>query len=333
MTRHEHGLPPLGGLKKNCMPRFSTRFEIASFLIDLELLGVSQPPSGPYWDSLARFQTDDRGPADLLVRLNVVDQSSPMEAPLAEARALDAKGEWKGPLPVPRLDETWEGDRCRFVVPDEMEWTWVDSVPSRAFGWCLAWDMYVMAVVRSSVEILFDRRLRGLRLHASAVAGPNGAVVFVGPSEIGKSTAAKYRPEGTWSLSDDSVALAFDDNGDGAWVAGLPGRGDLLPTKGSAPVRRLVLLEQADRDELVPISKAEAIQRIAVQTSGWDEARIDIVMEVVEKLQPQVLRCRDKGRFWPLLQADCLGTDMATDMATDKSAPAQSQGMQRGSGT
>jgi hypothetical protein len=114
----------------------------------------------------------------------------------------------------------------------------------------------------------------GVLAHAASIAGRDGAFLVAGPSGAGKSTMARACSElGARILSDERtvvrpLAASADRDGDGngepergAWALGgtpWPGEGGFAHNS-SAPLRGLVFLEQADRDELAPITPARAL--------------------------------------------------------------------------
>jgi hypothetical protein len=155
-------------------------------------------------------------------------------------------------LPLPAFLEC-EGERCDVTVrygavPEELPgaaWKGVrfQAAPGRLL---LIVDDVARYLVRDGREILIDRapgasdddvrlflqgsafgallQQRGLlALHASAVAVGEGAVAFMGPSGIGKSTlATAFHQRGYTVLTDDVCVVDFDAGGAPVVVPGYP---------------------------------------------------------------------------------------------------------------
>ena len=108
----------------------------------------------------------------------------------------------------------------------------------------------------------------GALAHAASIAGRDGAFLVAGPSGAGKSTMSRACSElGARILSDERTVVRplagrdGDAHERGAWALGgtpWPGEGGFAHNS-SAPLRGLVFLEQADRDELVAITPARAL--------------------------------------------------------------------------
>jgi hypothetical protein len=99
----------------------------------------------------------------------------------------------------------------------------------------------------------------GIGLHASGVKTDTGGVVFSGMSGAGKSTIS-----GIWMdtgeitiLSDDRIGARPDD--DGYRIHGTPWHGTLdVCNADSAPLRAIFFIGHGERNEVTPISGAEA---------------------------------------------------------------------------
>jgi hypothetical protein len=129
----------------------------------------------------------------------------------------------------PRIDNPRQRGACFQARAGEML-LWLDGIArflvadgraitiEREVG---ATDERIRALALASplAALLLQRGL--LALHASAIATPEGAVVFTGPAASGKSTiAAKFAQQGARILADDITALRVDEDG-GTFV--LPG--------------------------------------------------------------------------------------------------------------
>jgi hypothetical protein len=126
----------------------------------------------------------------------------------------------------------------------------------------------------------------GLCLHATAVAHASGALLLLGPSGAGKTTAAELLGEGVTCLSNDRVTLVPDPTKPGKfWVWSLPiGKAPALPrcAEVSLPLAALVRIVQAQAPQVsqapqlskvTPLREVEAMLQIrqAVEVSQGSE--------------------------------------------------------------
>jgi hypothetical protein len=99
----------------------------------------------------------------------------------------------------------------------------------------------------------------GALMHAASIAGRDGALLVAGPSGAGKTTMSRAAGAlGAHVLSDERTVVRPSPAG---WLVGgtpWPGEGGYAENR-SVPLQRIILLEQADRDELVPVSAARAL--------------------------------------------------------------------------
>jgi hypothetical protein len=150
--------------------------------------------------------------------------------------------------------------------------------------------------------LLADRG--GVVAHAAAVAGPRGAVAFVGPSGAGKTTAALNCPAPL--IHPDRVAVGMA--GSAAWLAPVPflyaepKNGDV----GRRPLDRIGIVTQGLENRVTVLSVGEASRSLltAVLVPS-DPARASAVLEIVLALASCVtvasVEARIDGGFWPLL--------------------------------
>jgi hypothetical protein len=99
-------------------------------------------------------------------------------------------------------------------------------------------------------------RQGGLLLHGSGVAFSGAAAIAIGPSGAGKSTLARFGlGAGGALLSDETIALYPD-----ATACGSPffSDADLPSGLESASVAGILILEKGTREEIAPVSSAEA---------------------------------------------------------------------------
>jgi hypothetical protein len=119
----------------------------------------------------------------------------------------------------------------------------------------------------------------GLCLHATAVAHAGGAVLLLGPSGAGKTTAAEQLGAAVTCLSNDRVTLVPDPVAAGRyWVWSLPvGKAPEIARSSEvcSPLAALLRVRQAhDREaSVVPVREVEALMQIreAVEVSAGSE--------------------------------------------------------------
>ncbi len=107
----------------------------------------------------------------------------------------------------------------------------------------------------------------GVLTHAAAIAGRDGAFLVAGPSGAGKTTMSRFAAAlGARVLSDERTIVRPQPDAPAKWLLGgtpWPGEGGFAHNS-SVPLRGLIFIEQADRDELVPLSPARALARLYV---------------------------------------------------------------------
>ncbi len=100
----------------------------------------------------------------------------------------------------------------------------------------------------------------GALMHAAAICGRDGALLVSGPSGAGKTTMSRACAALGASVLSDERTIARPDGG-GGWLLGgtpWPGEGGFAENR-SVPLRALIVLEQAARNELVPLAPARAL--------------------------------------------------------------------------
>lgn len=113
-------------------------------------------------------------------------------------------------------------------------------------------------------------------LHASYVVNKGKAILFCAPSGTGKSTQAEFwhRARDTITVNEDRVII-FQQNGvyfaGGCWATGKAS----ICHNISAPIHRIVLLEQGAENRILNLSLAEKFQRIIAQCS-FDSERVQM---------------------------------------------------------
>jgi SynChlorMet cassette protein ScmC len=223
---------------------------------------------------------------------------------------------------------------CRAGLPDT-GWS------RRRCGWGTYWTLAGprAVVVEEGTDPAVCRRLEqvlrpvfvqgiargGVLVHSALVSRGDEGVLLAGPSHIGKSTCSRRIAPPWRALSDDRALVVPTPSGE-CRVHPLPTLSALWEDSSlrwefsRAPrLRALLYLEQADRDELVPISSGRSavlLNRSAdlfefccwhVKGSPESRAERERVFENVcrtSRTTPSfVLRTTLCGRFWDLLDS------------------------------
>lgn len=106
---------------------------------------------------------------------------------------------------------------------------------------------------------------RGLNVHAGGVVHDGQGLLFVGPSQAGKSTLTRlWQPTGAKLLSDDRIIIRRKKNG-AFQMYGTPWHGDAnIGSPESAPLKKIFFLNKASRDSVRPVGRMEAATRLLV---------------------------------------------------------------------
>lgn len=173
--------------------------------------------------------------------------------------------------------------------------------------------MYSQAILESADMFDILAGYGQLVLHSSFVLTQNGAaVLFSGPSGIGKSTQAALweRFAGANTVNGDRTLIRTDDlTANGVFYSGTSG----ICKNASAPIRAIVLLDKADENTLRRAGAKEAFAAVLSQCSyyQWDvESAIrmtDIVAELVRRADVYRLGCRADEGAVRLLQNELFG--------------------------
>lgn len=162
----------------------------------------------------------------------------------------------------------------------------------------------------------------GALVHGAAVTTGGLAVLALGRSGAGKTTfAGLAQARGAVVLSDDLNALRR--TAAGTVVEKLPFTGDLGDTGapgGSWPLAALLRLEKSPDDELVPLSRAEAVGLLLACSPfvNVDPHRREPLLANLASLLPAAgdppawaLRFGLGGGCWPILETRCLRSSPA----------------------
>lgn len=136
-------------------------------------------------------------------------------------------------------------------------------------------------------------------LHSSYIKYKDKAILFSGPSGIGKSTQAKLWEEYEYAeiVNGDKVGI----NNDGSeWCAhGLPYAGSSNIYKNiTLPISSIIILRQSPINKIKKLSQPEAFKLIYSETilNNWNEDYIkevsNLVSNLVQKIPVYILSCK-----------------------------------------
>jgi hypothetical protein len=139
----------------------------------------------------------------------------------------------------------------------------------------------------------------GFFLHAAAIVGPEGAYVFFGPSESGKTTVAELVGEGV--ITDEITAIRRE--GDGYRVSSVPWRGQRL----SAPLAGLFRLRKAGETSFTGLAPVQALRQLLPSvffpSANWAEVArfLEIGGELVTRVPCYEMHFTPDRSFWAAL--------------------------------
>ena len=161
--------------------------------------------------------------------------------------------------------------------------------------------------------ISFHRQLlqrKACILHSSYVEYEGKALLFTGPSNVGKSTQASiWEQYGGAQIINGDRTLIREKDGQ-MFVYGYPccGTSGICVNK-TLPLNMIVVLEQANENRIKELSVMEKMRAlvVAMEVYPWDRKEIDWAFAVAKQIVKQVpvikLYCRpDKGAFDVLKQ-------------------------------
>jgi hypothetical protein len=150
----------------------------------------------------------------------------------------------------------------------------------------------------------------GLVFHASGLDDNGRGVVFIGHSGAGKSTQVGLwsREPGVIAMNDDRIAARADASG--AMCYGTPWGGTAdIARNHAAPLKALIVLEQAPENVLQPIPPAAAAALLAARAflPYWDAALMRRAIANLNAILASVpvyrLRCRPEMAVIPLVRS------------------------------
>lgn len=157
------------------------------------------------------------------------------------------------------------------------------------------------------IETVLSRFGRFL-LHSSLVRYRDSAVLFSAASGVGKSTQAALweRCFGAEILNGDRSIIEAGSSGFVAHGSPFSGSSQIYRQE-SAKIRGIVLLEQADRNEIAPVRRADAVRALFRESvvALWDQSQTAAILDALLSLTAAV----------PILKLRCLPNEEAARIA------------------
>jgi len=216
-----------------------------------------------------------------------------------------ARGWWKGP----RVDL-----QTGLIELRKTDWSTLFDLRRRRVQAVLdePRNTYFESLLRTVLQIFALHDRSGLVLHASAVEVDDGAVLFVGRSGAGKSTAATIASRaGATFLADDMIFVQIG-NDVSPRVHCLPFRqkneGILRPY--AVPVAAVYAITQAARDVVRPLDATESLRKTMIATTlsvrhpHFAKASFELAGQLARSVPVRLLEFRDTPAFWNVVLDD-----------------------------
>lgn len=150
----------------------------------------------------------------------------------------------------------------------------------------------------------------GLVFHASCIDDNGSGIMFVGHSGAGKSTQALLwtQQSGVIAMNDDRIVVRTTEQGAMAYGTPWGGTADIA-CNHRAPLRAIVVLEQAPENALMPLAPADAAAQLLPRSflPYWDALLMTRAMAQLHRLLGEVpvyrLRCRPEPAVITLVRA------------------------------
>ena len=147
-------------------------------------------------------------------------------------------------------------------------------------------------ILMGLIGVIFRNSLfhhNGIVIHSSAIDWEGKGIIFSAPSGTGKSTQAKlwqeFMGDRVRVLNDDTPAVCLK-NGD-PYIFGTPWCGSsFIHCNASAPLRAIIMLEQAQENSISKLSKEEVILRLMprVLLPYFDQTLMSKAVDIFEKI-------------------------------------------------
>jgi hypothetical protein len=174
------------------------------------------------------------------------------------------------------------------------------------------WDEPLTSLTRFPTDqIIFTRVLadiQGCILHCAGMILDGHGFAFAGHSEAGKSTTVEMlRPHGEILCDDRNILRRYPD---GWRIYGTWSHGDVPDVSpNSAPLRAILLLEQAPFNRLTRITdRREIVRRLPflivkpLVDAGWWEKTLDLVGHIAREVPVYRLQFDRSGEVWEVLR-------------------------------
>ena len=198
------------------------------------------------------------------------------------------------------------------------------SVIRRGSTWCLQrgdfraeWDLErregwirqcanpysIDSVLRITHSLLLAME-GGFQMHASSAIRNGRAFLFAGVSGAGKTTTVRLAPSDALVLTDEISYVRKTENGYRAY--GTPFAGELARpgANASAPVQRVCLLKQSQKNRVRPVKRADAIRALMrhvlffAQDDELVERVLDAVVHFASSVEVMEMEFTPDARAW-----------------------------------
>lgn len=193
---------------------------------------------------------------------------------------------------------SWDGDRAAIDAGD-VHTQLTELRPSRYVARArVSPDALGVSTFLSSTTSTIVERLGGVILHAAGVVVDGRAVLFVGPSGAGKTTAANLCSSAAWIAKDRAAVVPHQG---GYVVFGMPGGDELTLPRAPTAAHPLACVARIRRDRpeitALPLDTLEALAVLRESTfAGGDEAveeaRLDALLALASRVRVWDLHTR-----------------------------------------
>ena len=150
----------------------------------------------------------------------------------------------------------------------------------------------------------------GLVFHSSGLDDNGKGIVFVGHSEAGKSTQVGLwsQEPGVIAMNDDRIAVRVEAGGPMCYGTPWGGTADIARNH-AAPLKALIVLEQAPENAIQPLAPAVAASLLTARAflPSWDQSLMMRAMANLNTILARVpvyrLRCRPESAVIPLVRS------------------------------